>query len=138
MQRPAPLPHLSSDLDDPLYRDAMVLSDGVRFFSAVPLTLEDSRETLLLFLDGMPPSRQHLTIISLGGGFSARFRRQGPVVCLVKGTRLAALKGEIAVEDVRAGDYLVTRDNGLKEVLWVGQRSLSGVQLFAMPHLRPI
>lgn len=138
MQRPAPLPHLSSDLDDPLYRDAMVLSDGVRFFSAVPLTLEDSRETVLLFPDGMPPSRQHLTIISLGGGFSARFRRQGPVVCFVKGTRLAALKGEIAVEDVRAGDYLVTRDNGLKEVLWVGQRSLSGAQLFAKPHLRPI
>lgn len=106
MQRPAPLPHLSSDFDDPLYRDVMVLSDGVRFFSAVPLTLEDSRETVLLFPDGMPPSRQHLTIISLGGGCSARFRRQGPIVCFVKGTRLAALKGEIAVEDVRAGDYL--------------------------------
>ncbi|MGB0353165.1 MAG: hypothetical protein ACPGDA_04165, partial [Paracoccaceae bacterium] len=55
MQRPAPLPHLSSDFDDPLYRDVMVLSDGVRFFSAVPLTLEDSRETVLLFPDGMPP-----------------------------------------------------------------------------------
>jgi len=36
MQRPAPLPHLSSDLDDPLYRDAIVLSDGVRFLVPFP------------------------------------------------------------------------------------------------------
>lgn len=138
MHRPAPLHSQDLDAHDPLYRGGLIVSDGVRFYTAIPLTLENSRETVLLFPDGMPPARQHLTIIAVGSAFHAPRQQSAPMVCFVKGTRLAGIKGEVAVEDIAVGDHLITRDNGLKEVLWIGQRHLSGAQLFAMPHLRPI
>ena len=35
-------------------------------------------------------------------------------------------------------DRIVTRDNGVKPLLWVGQRSLNTRELDAQPHLRPV
>ena len=42
------------------------------------------------------------------------------------------------VQDLREGDYVLTRDNGPQEILWIGRRRMSGARLFAMPKLRPI
>ncbi|MFM7655029.1 MAG: Hint domain-containing protein, partial [Paracoccaceae bacterium] len=46
--------------------------------------------------------------------------------------------GEVAVEDLRPGDRVVTRDNGLQELRWVGSRSLSLADLIVNPALRPV
>ena len=60
------------------------------------------------------------------------------VPCFTPGTRIATARGECPVEDLRVGDRVVTRDNGLQEIRWVGRRDLAEAELTLTPHLRPV
>jgi Ca2+-binding RTX toxin-like protein len=60
------------------------------------------------------------------------------IPCFTPGTRIATPRGEVAVEDLRAGDRVITRDNGLQEIRWVGARALGTAEMIAAPHLRPV
>ena len=42
------------------------------------------------------------------------------VVCFARGTRLATETGEIAVEQLKIGDRVITADHGPREVRWIG------------------
>ncbi|MFU8777155.1 MAG: Hint domain-containing protein [Roseovarius sp.] len=60
------------------------------------------------------------------------------IPCFTPGTAIATPRGEKPVEDLRVGDKVITRDNGLQEIRWIGQRALSGEELARSPHLRPV
>ncbi len=60
------------------------------------------------------------------------------VPCFTPGTLIATPRGEIAVEDLRVGDRVITRDNGIQEIRWVGRNALGWKMLGANPHLKPI
>ena len=60
------------------------------------------------------------------------------VPCFTPGTLIATTKGERAVEDLRQGDRIITRDNGIQEICWIGAKHLSGRDLLAKPNFRPI
>ena len=60
------------------------------------------------------------------------------IPCFTPGTVIATPKGERLVEDLREGDKIITRDNGLQEIRWVGRRDLSGQELVSTPHLQPV
>ncbi|WP_424967057.1 Hint domain-containing protein [Dinoroseobacter sp. S375] len=46
--------------------------------------------------------------------------------CFVAGTLIATPEGEVPVEELRAGDLVLTRDHGAQRLLWVGQLTLPG------------
>lgn len=58
--------------------------------------------------------------------------------CFTPGTMILTPMGEIAVENLREGDLIVTRDNGLQAVRWSGSRALNAADLAARPQLRPV
>ncbi|SHE54165.1 Ca2+-binding protein, RTX toxin-related [Loktanella atrilutea] len=58
--------------------------------------------------------------------------------CFTPGTTIATPKGERLVEDLRPGDKVITRDNGIQEIAWVGSKEMSGKELAAKPHMKPI
>ncbi|RUS59290.1 tandem-95 repeat protein [Pseudorhodobacter sp. E13] len=60
------------------------------------------------------------------------------VPCFTPGTLIATPKGEVPIENLRAGDRIITRDNGIQELRWIGQRKFDWAHLTANPHLRPI
>lgn len=60
------------------------------------------------------------------------------IPCFTPGSMIATPKGEIAAEDLRVGDRVITRDNGIQEILWVGQRKLTGAELRLNMHLQPV
>lgn len=58
--------------------------------------------------------------------------------CFTPGTLIATDRGQQPVETLRRGDKVVTRDNGLRRIYWVGRRDLSFADLSKARRLRPI
>ena len=60
------------------------------------------------------------------------------VPCFTPGTLIATPKGERKVEELEVGDRIITRDNGMQVIRWIGKRDMSGEELAAKEHLRPV
>ena len=59
-------------------------------------------------------------------------------VCFLAGTRIATPSGPVAVEDLRPGDLVLTRDAGPQPVLWVSADHVDAARLDRCPNLRPV
>ncbi len=60
------------------------------------------------------------------------------VPCFTPGSRIATPRGEVPVESLKVGDKVITRDNGIQEIRWVGTRTLNHAELRRAPNLRPV
>ena len=60
------------------------------------------------------------------------------IPCFVHGTQVQTPSGPRPVEDLKAGDFVVTRHNGPQKVRWIGHRQFDASDLDANPKLRPI
>ena len=60
------------------------------------------------------------------------------IPCFTPGTKIATPKGERLVEELKVGDRVITRDNGIQEIRWVGARKMTGQELAQAVHLRPV
>jgi Ca2+-binding RTX toxin-like protein len=60
------------------------------------------------------------------------------IPCFTPGTLIATPKGEVPVENLRAGDRVITRDNGIQELRWVGRKDMAWADLLSNPHLKPV
>ncbi|MBY6065442.1 Hint domain-containing protein [Leisingera aquaemixtae] len=60
------------------------------------------------------------------------------IPCFTPGTLIATPLGERRVEDLQAGDRVITRDNGIQEIRWVGIRTLEGADMKGRAHLQPV
>jgi Ca2+-binding RTX toxin-like protein len=53
------------------------------------------------------------------------------VPCFVRGTMIATIGGLVAVQDLKEGDKIITRDNGIQEIRWIGSRKVAAVDKMA-------
>ena len=60
------------------------------------------------------------------------------IACFTPGTKIATLKGEVLVENLAAGHRVVTRDNGIQTIRWVGQKKIDWRAMTTNPHLKPV
>jgi Ca2+-binding RTX toxin-like protein len=60
------------------------------------------------------------------------------VPCFTPGTLIATPRGEKLVEELQVGDRVITRDNGIQEIRWVGHKAITGRELLGSPHLKPV
>ena len=60
------------------------------------------------------------------------------IPCFTPGTLVDTAIGPVAVERLRVGDLILTRDHGYQPIRWAGARWLSGADLQARPNLRPV
>ncbi len=60
------------------------------------------------------------------------------IPCFTPGTHIATPKGERRIEELMVGDRVITRDNGIQEIRWIGQRTMTGEELAIAEHLRPV
>ena len=60
------------------------------------------------------------------------------VPCFTPGTLIATPQGERLVEDLQVGDRVITRDNGIQEIRWIGRKDLTGFDLARRPQMRPV
>jgi len=60
------------------------------------------------------------------------------VVCFTNGTEIATPTGARLIETLKIGDLIITRDNGLQPIRWIGCKTITGVRQYAFQHLRPV
>lgn len=60
------------------------------------------------------------------------------IPCFTPGTLIATPRGEIPVEELREGDRVITRDNGIQQIRWTGAREMSAGDFLLAPHLAPV
>jgi hypothetical protein len=117
------------------------VSCGRREYRVTLVEVPEAARPLLLFVGQTPPRNHPLRIVE--GLYPATrvlspVPEVGGVICFTPGTRLATPAGAVPVEALREGDMVDTADGGAQEILWIGQRRLSGAQMHAMPDLCPI
>lgn len=60
------------------------------------------------------------------------------IPCFTPGAMIATPRGEVPVETLREGDKVITRDNGIQEIRWTGNRTLNRSELAEGNNLKPI
>lgn len=60
------------------------------------------------------------------------------IPCFTPGTLITTPEGQRLVEDLQPGDKVLTRDNGVQEIRWIGRRDMTHAELAAMPRFRPV
>ena len=60
------------------------------------------------------------------------------IPCFTPGTLIATPRGEVKVEELQVGDRVITRDNGIQTIRWVGKRDMTGAEFEAAEHLKPV
>lgn len=60
------------------------------------------------------------------------------MTCFAPGTMIATPDGTRPVEDLRAGDSILTRDNGVQRLVWAERRHFDRADLARAPHLWPV
>jgi hypothetical protein len=94
-----------------------------------------------LVLDPAAAGGGYVELLDVSGSTTERlaFATMTNVVpCFLPGIAIATPEGECPVEELRVGDRIVTRDNGIQKIRWIGHRKLDHGRLAADPHLKPI
>jgi hypothetical protein len=120
---------------------SFVVTDGRQRYVMTIIPVPDTGARLLMVLGAVPPSDNDLWVVrtSFEPFTAPRGQRQaGGAICFTPGSRILVEGGPKLIENLRPGDRVQTRDNGLQEILWTGHRRITGARLYAMPGLRPI
>jgi Ca2+-binding RTX toxin-like protein len=99
------------------------------------LDLTGSNVDRIDYVDGDPEAG---TVTFLDGSTMTFSEIENVIPCFTPGTLIATPKGERLVEELQVGDRIITRDNGIQEIAWVGHKPMAGTQLVQNPHLQPV
>ncbi len=128
-------------INDPVMDGGFVVTDGRRTYTATVIEVANQAPPLLMFLDEIPPTQADMWVVSTSikePMLDPMSDQVGGVICFTKGTKILTPDGPRLVEELGEGDKLQTKDNGAQDILWIGQRRMTGARLHAMPHLRPV
>jgi hypothetical protein len=98
-----------------------LVSSGVTYWEDVQARLSPDHDgvALLTLDDGSTLRFEGLSISDLR---QDHFALPNAPVCFVAGTRIATAQGEVDVAALRPGDLVLTLDEGLQPILWVGRK----------------
>ena len=68
---------------------------------------------------------------TMADGTVVNFSEIENIICFTPGTRILTDKGERAIEALRPGDMVMTRDHGFQPIRWIGHSTVEGRGKFA-------
>lgn len=138
-----------------LYRGTVTYMDGTST-AGVPLRIiQDGAGQLYLLPPPTNADRAEIDAVTLkpiaaieltevkqnnfGALAISHYGLQSPTfLCFRNGTLILTDQGERAVETLRPGDRVMTRDHGLQPIRWIGARRVQGSLMQAFPKMRPV
>jgi len=128
-------------VDEPLFERGFDVTVGYRSYTTSVDDLGTGSQPLLMFAEGVPPADTDMWVVRAAMEIPEVNRvldQPTGVICFTPETRIRTEYGDLPVGEVEEGDRIQTKDNGFQEVLWKGEKRVSGARLYAMPELRPI
>lgn len=125
---------------DRLFDGGFDVTDGLRKYEMTVIDTPTLGVPLVMCLGAMPPADTDLWVMSshVAVATDACEVKTGGVICFTPGTQIETLDGARAVEELREGDWVQTKDDGAQQLAWIGGRRITGARLYAMPELRPV
>ena len=78
------------------------------------------------------------TEVGLNNSFGAIIDNVSLLICFTSGTLIDTPDGPRRVDDLRAGDLVLTADDGPQAIRWIGRRTVSREEMLGDPRLRPV
>jgi hypothetical protein len=123
-------------VDTPLHTAGFAVTDGRDQWSVSLLDMGPGQQAFAVFAGDLPPRDRDLWVVR--HSLAAPRHPAGGMICFTPGTLIATETGLVPVECLTEGCRVQTKDDGCQDLLWIGNRRLTGARLYAMPHLRPI
>ncbi len=82
------------------------------------ITLAEGASSQTILLSGTYTANEFSVVADGGGGTVVE------LACFGEGTRIATIRGEVPIEQLRAGDRAVLAAGGTREIVWIGHRSI--------------
>lgn len=109
----------------------------------VPITLNSGQTislnadgTINILGDGAPDDFNFTYTIDDGTNTDVGFVNVNSIPCFVAGTLIATEQGQRSVESILLGDLVMTKDDGLQPLRWIGQRTVAAQNNFAPIRIR--
>ena len=113
--------------------------DAIQVSGAATTLVEGPAAGLTALVAGRVDAGESIQFDVFGNNISGpRTPGDVTVTCFCAGTRVEVPGGTCAVEDLKVGDLVVTRDRDAQPIRWIGRRVVSREQLVANPKLKPI
>ncbi|WP_120499078.1 Hint domain-containing protein [Roseovarius sp. EL26] len=77
-------------------------------------------------------------LAGLSGASSPSILEQTGIACFARGTLIQTMEGEVAVENLKTGDQVLTLDNGYQPLGLALSRMVTSVELRQNPKFRPV
>ncbi|ARO14483.1 hemolysin-type calcium-binding region [Ketogulonicigenium robustum] len=127
----------------------ITLSDGTNTYTAVAVATGGNNNVIGFSFaaeGGVPPVGVELTITKVedstqnaDGSYTAvGIPYEDMIACFTSGTLIATPKGDVAIETLREGDLVLTKDHGPQPLRWIGSSKVSAAKLQERANLRPI
>ncbi|WP_246040389.1 Hint domain-containing protein [Roseovarius arcticus] len=127
------------ELDTGKGNDSITIGDD---FNGKKIKTDDGDDIIRLganaTLDEVDGGKGNDVLITQSPGVTGKNTESINVVCFARGTLIRTATGERPVEDLVIGDLVLTADNGLRPIGWIGARALSQTDLEQKAELRPI
>ena len=101
------------------------------------LDLSGADVDYISYVGGTPASEAG--VVYFNNGTKMEFSEIEKVIpCFTPGTLIATPQGQRPVETLKVGDKVMTRDNGLQAIAWVGQKKMYRRDLIERPKMKPV
>ncbi|MBL4749328.1 MAG: Hint domain-containing protein [Amylibacter sp.] len=102
--------------------------------------VDDGVDRIVVLAGTMSPgdSIRNINLDNSGANDNIPYDTIPSIICFTPGILITTPRGAIPVEYLRVGDLVITADNGLQAIRWIGHKRITGARLNAFPKLRPI
>ena len=90
------------------------------------------------YIEYTSPDREDGIVHFNEGGTMTFEEIENVIPCFTPGTLIATPRGEVPVEELKVGDKVITRDNGIQAIRWLGRTELNAATLAVRPQMKPI
>ena len=106
--------------------------------SNILIAVDGSGNQYVIFPDGDMPTLTGTVLSTINvQAVGYDFDTNSPL-CFTRGVLIETLDGPRAIETLKVGDLVLTKDNGAKPIAWIGHRSIGARVLAQKPELAPI